>query len=318
MPNNLPPAPTGRYKLNISDPIFLSNNCLSDSSQLAAWSCEIPESSVCIDVDNQIGNPPTARIFGANGTAFSYGVQPPNIPHITLTPVRDQGSPDLGIAMQLQTTYDKLVVLSSDKLNISPNANRARSMPGPVMPLWQRKAVSPSDNPWFCYFNDTFLEAFIFVQNNTAATQMSINATAAAAASVTSTSTSLYSSSAAPSTIQIGSSKSTSTPIKARDNGSPNGIYPKIVKLEERRLQSPPGSAFCKQMQYVQASGGFEPLMVNNQAVQIILNETDPIDPTWVYLQKQKLTPPGAFESPPIIGRAANAVSGCYCQWNNE
>src|SRR5215469_10663512 len=51
-PTNLPPFPTGQFLLRIGSPDETEQNCLTDSSQTEAWSCNIPPTSVIISTDN--------------------------------------------------------------------------------------------------------------------------------------------------------------------------------------------------------------------------------------------------------------------------
>lgn len=145
-----------------------------------------------------------------------------------------------------------------------------------------RKGVAqPGEKPWFCYWNGTLLETFIYVNQTSASGSRQASSSSAAAVTATSTA----SSSTQPSTGTYSSSVPTSN---VQSQGSPYSgqsqvpyfppSYPRVVKLEERRIPrgSQRVSPYCVQ-QVVQPDGSTLPFLNSTgQPVTIHLNETQP------------------------------------------
>jgi len=141
----------------------------------------------------------------------------------------------------------------------------------------------PGDRSWFCYWNGTLLEAFIYVNLTSAA------GTQASAVSPTTSPTGTFQpggsyNKAQSSTTTYGSSMPT-TDVQSSSSSSsgaslPPGplAYPKVLKLEERRIpmgaQSLP--PYCVQ-HYIDANGIAQPFLnATGGQITIYLNETEP------------------------------------------
>ena len=164
-----------------------------------------------------------------------------------------------GPSYVFQMPYTKLVVLDENAfIPAPPNGKRdlAAAVESHERRLFGRE-LSPQvgDQPWYCYWNDTFLEGFIYLTQDSAAVIQSSNGST--------------SSGAAP------SSTATNTAMLPPPSGTPYPAYPKVVKLEEHRVAdgTPP---FCQQMQ-VMNDGSVVPLPPNaNKPTRIPLSETHP------------------------------------------
>jgi hypothetical protein len=113
-----------------------------------------------------------------------------------------------GPAYLFQKSYDKLVILPES----ASIARRGAVGSGPGV-------VQPGDRPWFCYWNETLLEVFIYSNLTSSET------------SATSISTSTSTISLADAPVQTGSSR-----------------YPKVIKMENS-VQSGAPDPYCQQME---------------------------------------------------------------------
>jgi len=148
--------------------------------------------------------------------------------------------------------------------------------------MGKKGVAQPGEKPWFCYWNGTLLEAFIYVNQTSSAGSQSSSSSAtttstAAPPSNTPPAAGTYSSSVPTSNVQSpGSAYSSQSQLPNSPNFLPP--YPRVIKLEERRI--PRGaqsiSPYCVQ-HVVQSDGSAIPSMNStNQPVTIYLNETMP------------------------------------------
>lgn len=172
-----------------------------------------------------------------------------------------------------------------------------------------RKGVAqPGEKPWFCYWNGTLLETFIYVNQTSAAgsqqasSSAAMTATTTTAPSSTQPATGTYSSSVPTSNVQSqGSSYSGQSQLPYFPPA-----YPRVIKLEERRI--PRGAQniapYCVQ-QIVQSDGSTMPFMNSTgQPVTIYLNETQPTN----YSRRD-------FFEQSIYERDAGDKCGCTWEW---
>ena len=279
-PPGLPNLPTGTYALPISAPSTVQNGCLMDTEQSKAWSCQIPWSPLQVQVSGlPSATSPLSKneviINYGNGSmqdCYQYGTQPPVLddPQV-LNLIIDNQEPDRGPAWFFQATYNKVVVVQEDLLSspyqtgtteskrgVSPRGDK-HPRPGHFM----RKGVAqPGDKPWFCYWNGTLLETFLYV-----------NLTSSEAGQSSSTST-------LPNPTQTSQPTAASSGVSSSDNSWPVGpplpAYPKVLKLQERRIPRGPQAIppYCIQ-NYITPDGTSQPVMNStNQPVTIYLKET--------------------------------------------
>lgn len=175
-PTSLPVLPTGTYGLPISAPSAVQNSCLFNTEQSAAWSCQIPLSPYTIvvtDIEseaNTLANNQVSLGLGSNtfGQYYAYGTQPPVLNGSqVLNLVTDSQDPGRGPAWFFQLPYDKVVILPQAAL-AAPLDNVKRDFDGRdegrIAHEFLRKNVAqPGDRPWFCFWNGTLLEGFIYV-----------------------------------------------------------------------------------------------------------------------------------------------------------
>lgn len=255
-PSNLPPLQTGSFAVPLKSPEKSSNACLN-SAQNNSWSCaDGPSISLkIIDSGNRI---PLVNVSSGIKPDFPrYGAQPPElVAPVTLTVMNDKNDRGKGPAYFFQQLYNKVVIIkevelvhSGSKRSLTRGIEASNSIveggrrAGP-----KTEKIQPSDKPWYCIWNDTILEGFIYAtQENDDAVGIS-----APLAPMSTFSDALASEVAATSASPL-LATSTNGPLSATEEqrskrqatGPP---FPKRWKLEERRTVNSP-QPYCKQMQ---------------------------------------------------------------------
>ncbi|ROV88528.1 hypothetical protein VSDG_09343 [Cytospora chrysosperma] len=182
-PTDLPALPTGIYSL----PLNLDkspNTCFNDTAQSSAWSCNIileKEVQIQMSISRNapqlggVGNYDIILItntsFGAGYNALTYGTQPPVLePAVSMELVNDTFDLDRGPAWFRMLPYNKTVVVPEDLLAgaVASNVRRDGGAYLPESENLQRRdlAPQPGDRPWICYWPGTFVEVFIYAEQN--------------------------------------------------------------------------------------------------------------------------------------------------------
>ncbi|KAG0649563.1 hypothetical protein D0Z07_3566 [Hyphodiscus hymeniophilus] len=269
-PTGVSALPTGVYGLPISSPATQQSGCLQNTAQSAAWSCQIALALpyqlnvTSIPGESPLSDNEITLNYGNNTMNFlSYGAQPPLLSkHQVMGLVVDSQSPERGPAWFFQAAYNKVVVLPDLALQAPSNGKRQdepRSSPSSYY-MERKGTAQPGQNPWICYWNGTFLETFIYV--NQTSSWGARSSSSSSSSYTTSVSSATYSQSAQPSVW----SDSLLTP------------YPKVIKVQERRVPSgyeaiPP---YCIQHE-VNSDGSVIPLLNSTgQPITVYLNETEP------------------------------------------
>lgn len=167
--------PTGTYALTLSAPEETRAHCLVNQSQSEAWNCDLGGNpALAISVGVPTGPKPTSGaylFYASSDTEICYGTQYQFMatdfsPFLT---VQDNDDPENGPAFYFEQTYDKVVVLPESAFAVptpSPSGSKAKRQGWDLPEGWgqQQNFVNPGEKPWFCVWNNTFLEAFIYVQ----------------------------------------------------------------------------------------------------------------------------------------------------------
>lgn len=315
LPTNIPRLPTGTYQLPITTPSVAPASCLS-SQQRAAWSCAISPLVMPYQIkvspiggSNILSNNEIFLSMGNNSlNSMPYGAQPPILhrPQV-LNLALDKYSISRGPAWYFETLlYDKIVVVPEGSLSApSPGTKREAQRLGreSARGLQRKDVPQPGEMPWFCYWNSTLLEAFIYVNDSSTASCVQPSSTAPAGASSTSA--------GSPSQATPGSGTAFAQP----DAFAP--CYPKVVKIEERRISSEDGNPppYCVQ-QYITGDGQARPYTdANGHTVTINLTETEPPIPP--PLTRRSPAFDGVPEYDAII-EERGATPSCGCAWISQ
>jgi hypothetical protein len=176
--------PTGSLGWSFGRTQILSsiNTCITNSNS-SAWSCEPFGENTGLPTNITTTN---SRSSGINQyhikllTAplrlpFVYGAQNPDtgIQVFPLIPVQDGSNLSLGSAQYTSITYNKLVILPESAIISTTGSRKAKRLSENHLILGrQTTSAQEGDRPWFCWFNSTILEIFIY-SNQSIATNSS-------------------------------------------------------------------------------------------------------------------------------------------------
>ncbi len=281
------------------------SGCLPLEFQKSAWSCDVSAPPVMINVISSQGPgyPGQSWVVNEDESApFLYGMQTPHTFPQDLDIVIDLDDEDNGPAYYFQTTHDKLVILRENELMKPANERRdaaPAAEPEPPLPD-DDVVVKAGDVAWFCYWNDTFVEGFIYVRQNASRDfeeiEAQATATAATAASV-----------AQPVQLPVETESvaqlapKTAKPISRR--AMPQA-FPYVLKLEERNLPSNEFRPFCQKMR-MEADQSLTPIRDDDGEEVIILLGGQSFD-----FDEDKETSRRSR-----LGKRKEAANSCHCQW---
>ncbi|RAH87205.1 hypothetical protein BO86DRAFT_301636 [Aspergillus japonicus CBS 114.51] len=239
-PINLLALPTGQYVIPAS-PKNQSKFCVAESDYRVTWSCmnsgDIPVAVGGTDSQHSITFEDTTY-----SSSLSYGAQAPVLSNPTqnLSMAYDLNDASFGPALHFWTTFDKLVVVPQDSFPTHASSKRSLSEDELLATMLVRKDVAKAgDKPWFCWWNSTIIEFFLYINETTKDAQYSATATSGS-----------------------GSSSNTNTNSK-RDAVSD---YPRRIKMEEKREYPGAPSPYCQQMQVLD-DGSVGP--ISQETVQV-------------------------------------------------
>ncbi|TVY50085.1 hypothetical protein LOCC1_G000001 [Lachnellula occidentalis] len=304
IPTGVSSLPTGTFALPVNIPSGTQKSCLVNSAQSNAWSCIVSPNPSPLqllitplsDATSPFKNNGLVMTYG-NDTmvSWTYGAQAPVMTdQQVMKLVTDSEEPDRGPAWWFQHLYNKLVVLRESDITMPASkrdvAERQAPGPGPDPGPGQgngnfhdtgdftgRKGVAqPGDKPWFCYWNNTLLEAFIYVNQTSSSGVQPASSAPAFTPTATTPSNSQQAAGTYRSSVPTSNVQSSSSSYSGQSQ-QPHFLptYPRVVKLEERRV--PNGvQPYCVQY-IVQQDGSAIPSMNStNQPVTLVLNETIP------------------------------------------
>ena len=239
VPTGLSSLPTGTYGLPITAPSTQQPGCLQNTAQSAAWSCLIqPALPYQLDVDfipasSPLSDNEITLNYGNNSMNFlPYGAQPPILNQAQVMGlVTDSQNPERGPAWFFQAPYNKVVVLPQDALSASSNSKRqynSHSLSSSSF-MGRKGTAQPGEMPWICYWNGTLLETFIYVN------QTSSGARSSSSSSCSTTATSTGYGGGATRTSYASSAQTSGASSSYSDPNFLN-TYPKVIKVEERRV----------------------------------------------------------------------------------
>lgn len=171
VPTDLPGLPTGTFNLPMKDPSRVESSCLTDSDQNSAgvWKCA-SDTNLQLTVRQQDSRDTSVSFvsYRDKNSKILYGAVPPDV--ITESPVsllRDNNAPEYGPAFFFQSSYNKTVIVPEGNLNTSITWRSADGISGGTYRLYPRDTTpKPGERPWFCYWEQTIFEGFIYVQRD--------------------------------------------------------------------------------------------------------------------------------------------------------
>ena len=272
--------------------------------------------TVTVDEDNITSVSFSSMSIGSTGT-YRFGPQPPQFAGLSNVAImKDKDDPDKGPAYFIQQPFDKLVILRETEF---PVMNSKRSFHAALDRRDDDDSAQVGDKAWFCFWNGTLLEAFIFVSQDftppslqfstsTSSTDFYHRITAIpSATNVRSIPTPNSGIGVSIPTTSSGAGNGFSLPIPTpkvwpRHNAMPSSMnyYPKMVKMEERRNYDNEIPPYCQKMQ-IMNDGSAQPVDDRQE-----LDENQPSS-----MKRREWFGMLSFAS------KRDSVKGCQCNWMN-
>jgi hypothetical protein len=337
----LSPLPTGPFALPLGIPQEQNPGCLTQANQYSAWSCKMTFAPLVLTInDTTVGGKSIQVASMGRGPsvpngAILYGLQTPMLDLKPMELVLDLDYKAYGPAYHFSARYDKLVVLPPEELNFGSGLTKRQPEK-----YRQRFEVKPGDAPWFCYWNHTYIEGYIYSEDNSTAASLTSFPTqwptatssipqtavvvAVATAAAASTTSGPQTMAFPPATVVQPMSPSSPSPIVARDAASDDSSplrmppYPRIVKIEERRLPDSP-QPYCQQMVLLDNGEITSAPSPNDSPIRIWLQETDPSYEEYFARPTPTETSTADRRDKRQLSvqheRRSDPPDACHCQW---
>lgn len=191
---------------------------------------------------------------------LNYGASAPVImPAMNMELVNDTFDLDRGPAWFRMLPYNKTVLVQEELLSASTSSSKRYLGGFNTNANFQRKGVAEEgERPWLCTWPDTFVEMFIYAEQNSsyAAASTATITTAPSAASTTTTAAGTGST----------ATSSGSTEVISMSHMT---AYPRAIKVKERRVSQSP-SPYCVQV-VVQADNTTVPVL-DSDGNEVVIN----------------------------------------------
>ncbi|OIW25293.1 hypothetical protein CONLIGDRAFT_656944 [Coniochaeta ligniaria NRRL 30616] len=328
-PTDLPELVTGAFSLPLMTN-RVSSTCFNDTTQSQAWNCNVLLfAGMIMNVHRNDGGGYSISVtcnqsLTLANNVYSYGEQPFLIPSpMPMELVNDTFQPARGPAWFRMMPFNKTVILPEPVLSATP----ASSAPTQVVARnnfnnafgtgpgdFKRKGIAQTgDKPWVCTWPETFLEIFIYPQQNSSWNKVPASGTSGSWPSATPAPGSPTSSPTYGGNGAGGGGPTTTGPYMPIDTTGwelPPPPYPRVIKIEERRIDSSPMPS-CRQ---VEITGDGEPAKPVKDA-----NGNDVV----IYIVENEPPPPGVpatsqstrISNSAIEYRDTSDISDCGCMW---
>ncbi|OAX84571.1 hypothetical protein ACJ72_01049 [Emergomyces africanus] len=286
---SLLPIPTGQFHIPATSLHRSSNSCVNDIDLSKSWQCMQKGSFSCELSENSDGSKSLELQPYKRDGNFIYGAQAPTLEEtdFDLKLMLDKTEPKLGPALFFFTPFDKLVIIHESNFHhVSPgqatNGPEIRRRAENALPIPSK----PGDRPYFCWWNSTYLELFIYVNQ-----PISESSTITGSGDPTTTPTSTtFTTSASSPTLDLRDLKKD----RAALPGPLPREYPRRIKLEEKRSSTDGIPPYCEQMQ-----------VMDDGTISGPLGSRIPVDEAETTLSSKRSEYP-ANDS---------ANDECFCQW---
>ena len=331
-PSNLPPLPTGSFViplLNASGLATSNDSCLTQSEQRNTWAC-VNGANVNLELTSSNGHYQAQLVTKTPSQApIHYGAQPPQLSQAAdLILMHDKEDWNRGPAYFFQELYDKVVVVRELEFTSDKDKRWLLGSSGVLRPdtlgprdsgdLDDSPVAVPADKPWFCFWNNTVMEGFIYITGPANSSTSSQSAESAAVSDQSSSASTIILSPALSNGATAVAAPSAAPSLHNRQ--AMDSPFSKVLKLEERRgpqRQQP----YCQQMQ-IMNDGTASPITIppSGSFNTVNLDEDEPV-------QQNRLSRPSSLPSQErrrsTVERrrgvgGAFLASACQCQWLNE
>ena len=321
-PTNLPSLPSGSFGVPLGAPIEASHDCLTNASQNNAWSCGLGGFlGMAISTQSNGGNQVQLIDGSLSGGQPRYGAQPPvlNQPY-DLMVMLDRADINRGPAFFFQQYYDKLVIVPERKIGSGPSKRSTRNGPeleerGGPGGWYDGEVAQPGHRPWFCFWNNTLLEGFIYITQNSTSTCLNSTSTSIAAPT-SSTLTSAMRPSPPPMNPYPPIPTMSAAAGKRQIPSSVPPHYPKVIKIEERRQAEHAVGPYCQQMQVLNDGSVGQVTNQSGDLVIVHLNETEPSQQKAVKASKKRSWWDNSNGA--RLEQRDDMAGSCHCVWVSE
>ena len=196
-PANLPALPTGTFTVSLDNSVSNTNSCLTDSAQSRAWDCATgAELDMTMSLSSSNSPMISLSYVTPSDGKIRYGSQPPQLKRpANLVLMNDKADFSKGPAYVFQQQFDKVVIVHEEDipggiptlkrslvkrwLSDKGLEHRGGLIGRQNDDEWTSNLIAqPIDRPWFCYWNNTILEGFIYVTQNVSPSDASPSAAA--------------------------------------------------------------------------------------------------------------------------------------------
>lgn len=320
-PADLPALPSGTFAISLDNSVLNTNSCLSNG-QSCAWDCATGADLSMVVAMADPNAPEISLLYPTpSDDHIHYGSQPPHLNRpANMVLMKDKDDFNKGPAYWFQQQYDKLVIVhEADLHGAIPSPKRSffkrwfydnglknhGSLKGRQDDdTWASNTfVRPGERPWFCYWNNTVLEGFIYITQD---------ANLSASASNTSPSAAATSS---------GSSEWSRSRLK-RQSTTTSSAYPKSVKIEERRPLKP-SQPYCQQLQilntYQPGSSILQTIYLNETGSQSLVQNQAMQGTGGIHIPLlPAASPSGSSEKRGAMHKRTTYSSACQCKWVSD
>ncbi|KAF2184105.1 hypothetical protein K469DRAFT_689451 [Zopfia rhizophila CBS 207.26] len=168
---SIPPLQRGTFAIVGRQLKSEDSRCLAQNNESLAWSCVPAPGALRLSLLPSPANQINLTIVSLGPLAVDnftwYGVQAPEIQPTSLTSIVDPEHPTYGPAYHFRSTYNRTVLLKENQI---VDGSRRPDPPDPTTGF----SVAIGDRPWFCAFNETAIEGFIYISRNFSSENRSI------------------------------------------------------------------------------------------------------------------------------------------------
>ena len=170
---SIPTPILGDYTILLKNANNVSKECVPDPLKAPAWDCTAGAlMALSIQIEGSDSDPVVLFNYSDNDgpsdstlSKVRYGAQPPILNNYTnMSLMQAKEHRDKGPAYVFHKQFDKLVILPEDTFDdVKSRRQRRDSVYDGNYHFSEALYAPPGHKPWFCYWNGTLLEGFIFV-----------------------------------------------------------------------------------------------------------------------------------------------------------
>ncbi|KAL8732890.1 MAG: hypothetical protein Q9166_002491 [cf. Caloplaca sp. 2 TL-2023] len=279
-----------------------------------SWSCA-DEQDLKLDLSSP-GKISVSPRFPTPNNRICFGPQLPKLDAVPLQLMGDKDGMEKGPAWWFQQSYTKVVVVRGVDFNANgeyaSEEDSKRRFDVRQVRKERRQSIAPATaKPWFCYWNNTILEGFIYVTQNFSGQYQSVSSDYSASSDPIADQGAAADYGSAPFLPFSFFTPSPTGSLEKRQSIDPSQLaaYSKDIKIEERRAPNTVPSPYCVHMQ-IMNDGTASPIpddSGNPQTIQLVETPSTYDDDA-----DQPTTQKGKREN---LWQRDPPRSACECEW---